>query len=151
MCQRTRVFIIPNLSRCAMVDRWVQISYAWIDHAADLVSLCLCFGEVFAVGLPKPSGRPSRTNPTTYAHHHGHNINMILHVSNDNDDDVMDDGEDIFHERTVAQGIDFYYDEAMDTLHLWVQYSSLVIQLLTKSCNKFSWVLGLLWQVILTI
>jgi hypothetical protein len=100
--QRTRVFTMPNLSRCAMVDRQVSISYARIDQAADLVSLRLCFSEVFGVGLPKRSGRPSRTNPMTYAHR-GDNVN-ILHLSDDNDnDDVMDDGEDIrFHERTAA-------------------------------------------------
>jgi hypothetical protein len=94
-------------------------------HAADLISLHLCFGEVFGVGLPKRSGRPSRTNPTTYAHR-GDNVN-ILHLSNDNGDDVMDNGEDIFHERTAAQGIDFYYDEAAGTLRLRVRYSSHVI------------------------
>jgi len=78
------------------------------------------------VGLPKRSGRPSRTNPTTYAHR-GDNVN-ILHLSDDNDDDVMDDGEDnIFRERTAARGIDFYYDEAAGTLRLRIRYSSLVI------------------------
>jgi hypothetical protein len=126
MRQRTRVFIMPNLSRCAMFDRRVQICYARINHAADLVSLHLCFGEVFGVGLPKHSGRPSRANPTTYAHH-GDNIN-ILHLSDDDDDDVMDeDGEDIFCKRTAAQGIDFYYDKATGTLRLRIRYLSHVI------------------------
>ena len=83
----------------------------------------LCFGEVFGVGLPKRSGRPSRTNPTTYAHR-GDNVN-ILHLFDD--DDVMDDGEDIFRERTADRGIDFYYDEAAGTLRLRIRYSSLVI------------------------
>jgi hypothetical protein len=85
----------------------------------------LCFGEVFGVGLPKRLGRPSRTNPTTYAHH-GDNIN-ILHLSDGNGDDVMDNGEDIFRERTAARGIDFYYDEAAGTLRLRIRYSSHVI------------------------
>jgi hypothetical protein len=63
----------------------------------------------------------------TYAHH-GDNVN-ILHLSDDNDnDDVMDDGEDIrFCERTAARGIDFYYDEAAGTLRLRIRYSSLVV------------------------
>ena len=94
------------------------ITYAQIDDAADLVSLRLCFGEVFGVGLPKRSGRPSRNNPSTTYAHRGDNVN-ILHLSDDNDNDVMDDGEDtIFRERTAARGIDFYYDEAAGTLRL---------------------------------
>ena len=39
----------------------------------------------------------------------------------------MDDGEDIFRERTADRGIDFYYDEAAGTLRLRIRYSSLVI------------------------
>ena len=117
---------MPNLSRCAMVDRRVNITYARIDCAADLFALRLCFGEVFGVGLPKRSGRPSRTNPTTYAHR-GDNVN-ILHLSDGNDDDVMDDVVDnTFRERTAARGIDFYYDEAAGTLRLRIRYSSLVV------------------------
>jgi hypothetical protein len=50
-----------------------------------------------------------------------------LHLSNDDGDDVMDNGKDIIHERTAARGIDFYYDEAAGTLHLQIQYSSHVI------------------------
>ena len=83
-----------------MIDRQVVITYAQIECAADLVALRLCFGEVFGVGLPKRSGRPSRTNPTTYAHR-GDNVN-ILHLSDD-EDDVMDDVVDnTFCERTAA-------------------------------------------------
>jgi hypothetical protein len=85
----------------------------------------LCFREVFGVGLPKGLGRPSRTNPTTYAHRED-NVN-ILHLSNDDGNDVMDNGEDIFCERTAARRIDFYYDKAAGTLRLQIRYSSHVI------------------------
>jgi hypothetical protein len=121
--QRTRLLIMPNLSRCVMVDRNVRISYARIDQVADLASLRLCFGEVFGVGIPQRPHRPSPTNQTTYSRR-GDNVN-ILHLSDDNE---MEDGENPkFRERTAARGIDFYYDEAAGTLRLRIRYSRIAI------------------------
>jgi hypothetical protein len=121
--QRTRLLIMPNLSRCVMVDRNVRISYARIDQVADLASLRLCFGEVFGVGIPQRPHRPSPTNQTTYSRR-GDNVN-ILHLSDDNE---MEDGENPkFRERTAARGIDFYYDESAGTLRLRIRYSRIAI------------------------
>jgi hypothetical protein len=88
--------------------------------------LRLCFGEVFGMGIPQCSHRPSPTNQTTYSRH-GDNVN-ILHLSDDNE---MEDGENPkFRERTAARGIEFYYDEAAGTLRLRIRYSRIAL------CNE---------------